>query len=66
VRVYLGNYGNVNNPVKKNRNTMFIVPTGNKNTSKASSLSLFLPPSKEVIPAPPLNNGGGSGGGYPQ
>lgn len=66
VRVYLGNYGNVNNPVKKNRNTMFIVPTGNKNTSKASSLSLFLPPAIQDIPAPPLNDGTGSGNGYPQ
>jgi hypothetical protein len=66
VRVYLGNYGNVNNPVKKNRNTMFIVPTGNKNTSKASSLSLFLPPAIQDIPAPPLNHGDGGNGGYPQ
>ena len=45
---------------------MFIVPTGNKNTSKASSLSLFLPPAIQDIPAPPLNEGSGNGGGYPQ
>lgn len=64
VRVYLGNYGNVNNPVKKNRNTMFIVPTGNKNTSKASSLNIFLPPAIQDIPAPPLNDGHGGNGGY--
>ena len=66
VRVYLGNYGKNANPAKKNRNTMFIVPTGIKSTSKASSLNLFLPPSDKDIPAPPLNNGDGNGNGYPQ
>lgn len=66
VRVYLGNYGDVNNPVKKNRNTMFIVPTGNKNTSKASSLNLNILVKEDDIPAPPLNEGVGGNGGYPQ
>ncbi len=66
VRVYLGNYGNTRKSTKKNRNTMFIVPTGHKATSKASSLNVFLPPSDGDIPAPPLNDGGGSGNGYPQ
>ena len=66
VRVYLGNYGKNPNSVKKNRNTMFIVPTGNKNKSKASSLNLFLPPTDDDIPAPPLNQGGGGSDGYPQ
>tara|TARA_R110000868_G_scaffold147041_8_gene368210 strand:- start:895 stop:1413 length:519 start_codon:yes stop_codon:yes gene_type:complete len=66
VRVYLGNYGKNSNPIKKNRNTMFIVPTGPKKHSKASSLNLFLPPSDTDILAPPLNEGGGSGNGYPQ
>jgi hypothetical protein len=66
VRVYLGNYGKNSDAAKKNRNTMFIVPTGVKSTSKASSLNLFLPPSDGDIPAPPLNNGDGNGNGYPQ
>ncbi|MGB5417529.1 hypothetical protein [Algibacter sp.] len=64
IRVYLGNYGKNPDPVKKNRNTMFIVPTGMKSTSKASSLNLFLPPSDGDIPAPPLNEGAGGSGGY--
>lgn len=66
VRVYLGNYGNVKNPTKKNRNTMFIVPTGPRKTSKASSLNVFLPPTDNDIPTPPLNDGTGGNGGYPQ
>lgn len=66
VRVYLGNYGKNEKPGKKNRNTMFIVPTGPKSTSKASALNVFLPPSKGDIPTPPLNNGNGGEGGYPQ
>lgn len=66
IRVYLGNYGKNVDASKKNRNTMFIVPTGNKNKSKASSLSVFLPPTDNDIPAPPLNDGTGSGNGYPQ
>lgn len=66
VRVYLGNYGNVKNPIKKNRNTMFIVPTGPRKTSKASSLNVFLPPTDDDIPTPPLNEGGNGNGGYPQ
>lgn len=66
VRVYLGNYGNVKDPIKKNRNTMFIVPTGPRNKSKASSLNLNILTAAEDIPAPPLNNGNGGEGGYPQ
>ena len=66
IRVYLGNYGKNSNPIKKNRNTMFIVPTGPKNNSKANSLNVFLPPKDTDIPAPPLNNGGGGDGNYPQ
>mgnify|MGYP000123370623 CR=1 FL=1 len=65
VRVYLGNYGTSKKGTKKNRNTMFIVPTGPKNTSKANSLNIFLPPSDGDIPAPPLNEGNGGQGGYP-
>ncbi len=66
VRIYLGNYGKVKNPIKKNRNTMFIVPTGSKTTSKASTLNVFLPPTVNDIPTPPLNEGQGGDVGYPQ
>ncbi|MFI1773516.1 hypothetical protein [Thalassobellus citreus] len=59
IRVYLGNYGKNAKPSKKNRNTMFIVPTGNKTISKASSINIILPPSDDDIPAPPLNRGDG-------
>ena len=66
VRIYLGNYGKVKDPIKKNRNTMFMVPTGARSTSKASSLNVFLPPQDPDIPAPPLNEGQGGNEGYPQ
>jgi hypothetical protein len=66
LRVYFANYGKNPNPVKKNRNTLFIVPTGPKNTSKASSLNIMLPPTDNDIPTPPLNAGTGGQGGYPQ
>ena len=66
VRVYLGNYGKDPDPFKKNRNTMFMVPTGAKKQSKASSLNIFLPPQDPDIPAPPLNEGQGGNEGYPQ
>ena len=66
VRVYLGNYGNVRNPVKKNRNTMFIVPTGHRSTSKASTLNLNILVAEEDILVPPLNEATGGDGGYPQ
>ena len=58
VRVYLGNYG------EKNRNTMFIVPTGYKNTSKASSVNLNFAVKDEDIPVDPLNDGSGGNDGY--
>ena len=45
---------------------MFIVPTGTKATSKASSLNLNFVVEVNDIPAPPLNRGTGGGGGYPQ
>lgn len=65
VRVYLGNYGKNTDPIKKNRNTMFIVPTGNSSTSKASSLNFNVLLNND-IPAPPLNDGSGGPNGYPQ
>ncbi|MCB4808984.1 hypothetical protein LG651_12065 [Tamlana sp. 62-3] len=65
VRVYLGNYGKDSKPSKKNRNTMFIVPTGPKKVFKASSLNIILPPTDGDIPVPPLNNASGGNNGYP-
>ncbi len=65
VRVYLGNYGEKAKPSKKNRNTMFIVPTGYKNTSKASSLNLNFATAGDDIPVDPLNDGQGGSSGYP-
>ncbi|MEL0650313.1 hypothetical protein V6246_02700 [Algibacter sp. TI.3.09] len=66
LRVYLGNYGKNGKPGKKNRNTMFIVPTGHKNTAKASSLNISLRGDKdEDIPVDPLNEGGTGERGYP-
>ncbi|ULC57960.1 hypothetical protein MBM09_08510 [Flaviramulus sp. BrNp1-15] len=66
VRVYLGNYGKNAKPPRKNRNTMFIVPTGHKNVSKASIAPNFTVFKDEDIPAPPLNDGVGGSNGYPQ
>ena len=64
LRVYLGAYPSTKE--ETGLTTMFIVPTGPKSTSKASSLNLFLPPSDGDIPAPPLNEGQGNSNGYPQ
>lgn len=66
LRVYLGVYGEKASASKKNLSTMFIVPTGHKNGSKASTFNISLPPSDDDIPGPPLNNGGGGGENYPQ
>ena len=68
IRVYLGNYGDTKKgPNKKQRNTMFIVPTGPKNVSKGSSLNISLQSRRRGdIPAPPLNDGTGGESGYPQ
>jgi hypothetical protein len=67
IRVYLGNYGENVNPAKNNRNTMFIVPTGRKLRQEASFLRFNLHIEGKDIPlCPPLNNGTGGDGGYPQ
>lgn len=66
VRVYLGNYGKNAEPSRKNRNTMFIVPTGTKSSSKASSAPNLFQKSDEDIPVPPLNEGSGGPNGYPK
>lgn len=62
VRIYLGVYGNNAGQTKKDYTTMFIVPTGDKLKSQASSSLGFMPPqSGENVPgADPLN--GGTGG----
>ncbi|APY12480.1 hypothetical protein BWZ22_15185 [Seonamhaeicola sp. S2-3] len=65
LRVYLGVYGNIKGSKKQNLTTMFVVPTGNKAQSNASTLN-FLPPTEEDIPIPPLNNGSGGNQNYPQ
>ncbi|WP_142785793.1 hypothetical protein [Changchengzhania lutea] len=66
VRVYLGNYGENAERSKKNRNTMFIVPTGYKKISKGSVIPNLLNAKDEDIPVDPLNEGDGGDGGYPQ
>ncbi len=65
IRVYMGNYGKNPNPVKKNRNTMFIVPTGHEKTSKASIMNFYSQEHDKNLPIPPDNNGSTGGGGYP-
>lgn len=66
LRIYLGNYGNNPSPIKKNRNTMFIVPTGKKIMSHANSLNIFnFQGGHGDIPISPLNQGTGGNGGYP-
>ena len=64
IRVYMGNYGKNPDPALKNRNTLFIVPTGNKKSSKASVLNISLQDGGNV-PITPLNRGGGGHGEYP-
>ena len=64
IKVYQGNYGKNGTPSQKNRNTMFIVPTGSKKLSKASIINLTVQGGDD-IPAPPLNKGGNGNGNYP-
>lgn len=64
IRVYMGNYGKNPDAALKNRNTLFIVPTGNKKSSKASVLNISLQ-NGEDVPVPPLNKGTGGGNEYP-
>ncbi|WP_308992006.1 hypothetical protein QLS71_017125 [Mariniflexile litorale] len=67
VRIYLGNYGKSSIPSKRNRNTMFIVPTGHEKTSEASNVPSLLGAGNkhENIPVDPLNEGTGGNDGYP-
>lgn len=64
-RIYLGVYGEESGPDKCDLTTMFIVPTGYKNTSKASSLNLLLPPSDPDLKEPLFNDGSGGQNGHP-
>jgi hypothetical protein len=64
IRVYLGVYGKNAGQTKKDLTTMFMVPTGKISIAKASSL--LLPPGGGDLPIDPLNDGQGSGNGYPQ
>jgi len=68
IRVYLGVYGDNEDVVKKDRTTMFMVPTGTKNVSKGSSLniaSLTQRNSDDVPGGSPGNKGTGGQGAYP-
>ncbi|WP_242204401.1 hypothetical protein [Aestuariivivens insulae] len=65
IRVYLGVYGSNAGQSKKNLTTMFIVPTGKKSTSEASSLNIGLQGGNEDVPVSPLNDGTGGDTGYP-
>ncbi|HMQ44186.1 hypothetical protein [Mariniflexile maritimum] len=64
IRVYLGVYGKNADETKRNLTTMFLVPTGKKTQSKASTFT--LPPSNDDdLPVNPLNDGDGGPDGYP-
>lgn len=64
VRVCLGVYGENAGQNKKDLTTMFIVPTGEKSTSKASSLNITIAAAAD-LPVPPMNDGTG-GPGFPR
>ncbi len=67
IRIYLGVYsGNAPNG-KANYSTMFIVPTGKKShsTSSMNFLDFSFKGDKDLL-IPPLNDGDGGNGGYPQ
>lgn len=67
-RVYLGVYGKNAGQSKKNLTTMFMVPTVGKSIQKAG-VNLFnvnMQGNGDCPTCPPLNEGTGGGGGYPQ
>jgi len=66
IRVFLGVYGENAGQTKKNLTTMFMVPTGTKKSSKASSININLAGDDQNIPVPPLNKGTGGNDGYPK
>lgn len=65
LRVYLGVYGENADEAKKNLTTMFIVPTGHKSNSEASTLSMRFQKGKDNLPVSPINDGQGGNQGYP-
>jgi len=65
IRVYLGEYGENAGQTKKNLTTMFVVPTGHKAKSEASTLYVNYR-DDDGMPVPPLNKGDGGNTGYPQ
>lgn len=64
IRVYEANYGKNPNRALKNRNTLFIVPTGGKKLSKASIFNILIQGDGN-LPIPPMNHGGGGQGEFP-
>ncbi len=66
LRVYLGVYGKNAGQIKKDLTTMFIVPTGKKTKSKASSLNVSFVVEKDDIPLEPLNDGSGGTTDFPR
>ena len=65
IRVYLGVYDDTSEQSKRNLTTMFIVPTGDENKSKASSIN-FRGNDRDIPIVNPLNDGSGGDQGYPQ
>ena len=63
IRVYLGVYRENAEEDKKNLTTMFIVPTGYKSKSQASSFNWNVQGGNN-LPVSPLNKGAGGQGGY--
>ncbi|GAA4270167.1 hypothetical protein [Hyunsoonleella aestuarii] len=63
IRIYLGVYGKNAGQTKKNLTTMFMVPTGKKSVSQASSL--IFQSRRDNIPIDPLNEGQGGDSSYP-
>lgn len=66
IQIYLGVYGKNAGQRKKNLTTMFIAPTGDKSVSKGSMNPFNTVTLGGNPPIPPLNNGSGGSGNFPQ
>lgn len=68
IRVYLGVYGKNAGQSKKDLTTMFLVPTIKKGKAQASMnpFNMTIQKDEDCAECDPLNDGGGSGNGYPQ
>ena len=68
MRIYLGVYGDNAGRTKKNLSTMFWVPTVKKAKEEASMspFNLAYGGDGDCEDCPPLNDGNGSGNGYPE